>query len=125
MTINGRKPVAEVLPCHATADDSRQQNESIGAQPRHHNEGISIAWPPSKRHLAIGGGIAALIVLAAAVFVFNVSPGNLALFALVLACPLMHVFMMRGMGHGGQNGNCHGSQQGGGQTSVPRKEDKA
>ncbi len=46
-----------------------------------------------------------------AVGVFNVSVSNLLFFGLLLACPLMHVFMMRGMGHqhGGsaQGASCH------------------
>ncbi len=43
----------------------------------------------------------------AAIFVFNVDIGSLGLFAIMLLCPLMHVFMMRGMGHGNQQARCH------------------
>lgn len=44
----------------------------------------------------------------AAVFLFNVPLGTVGLFAIMLLCPLMHVFMMRGMGHGNQQAGCHG-----------------
>ncbi len=39
--------------------------------------------------------IAAIVAVTA----FGVSLSNLLLFGMVLVCPLMHVFMMRGMGH--------------------------
>lgn len=45
--------------------------------------------------------LAALGVVFAAVTVFKVSIGNLLYFAVFLACPLMHIFMMKG--HGGHN----------------------
>ena len=43
------------------------------------------------------------------VTILGVPLGNIATFALVLMCPLMHLFMMKGMrGHGDQNqGACH------------------
>lgn len=47
-----------------------------------------------------------LVVLAAvviAVTVFRVPLGSLLYFGVFLACPLMHIFMMKGMGHGGHN----------------------
>jgi hypothetical protein len=44
-----------------------------------------------------------------AVTTLGVPLGNIATFALVLMCPLMHLFMMKGMmGHGAQDqGACH------------------
>ncbi|MCL4366434.1 DUF2933 domain-containing protein [Patescibacteria group bacterium] len=36
-----------------------------------------------------------------AITVFKVSVGNLFFFAVLLACPLMHIFLMKG--HGGHN----------------------
>ncbi len=57
--------------------------------------------------LPAAGGLLVAAVLA--VTVFGVSPGNLLVFAMVLACPLMHLFMMRGHGHGGHGG--HGGHQ--------------
>ncbi len=50
------------------------------------------------------------MALLAAIFVFNVPIGTVGLFLIMLACPLMHVFMMRGMGHGDQHqgASCHG-----------------
>ncbi len=34
-----------------------------------------------------------------AAWAFGIPLGNLGIFAMVLLCPLMHIFMMRGMGH--------------------------
>ncbi len=50
------------------------------------------------------------MALLAAVFVFNVDIGSVGLFLIMLACPLMHVFMMKGMGHGDhqKGASCHG-----------------
>lgn len=45
--------------------------------------------------------LAILGVVFVAVTVFKVSIGNLFFFAVLLACPLMHIFMMKG--HGGHN----------------------
>ncbi|MCL5960212.1 MAG: DUF2933 domain-containing protein [Chloroflexi bacterium] len=44
----------------------------------------------------------------AAVFVFNVPLGTIGTFAILMLCPLMHLFMMKGMGHGDQQAGCHG-----------------
>ncbi|HEX9899241.1 MAG TPA: DUF2933 domain-containing protein [Candidatus Methylomirabilis sp.] len=38
----------------------------------------------------------------------GISIGTLFTFLLILACPLMHLFMMRG-GHGGHGGHDHGA----------------
>jgi YHS domain-containing protein len=87
--------------------------------------GIRPAAQPGAGSAAVGGlgkpqllAVAACLVVAAAaiaVFGFGVPLGRLATFALVLACPLMHVFMMRGhgahSGHGAHGG--HGSHNGG------------
>ena len=125
MTIDLREPTTGVPPCHYPKDDDQQKRDIVRVQPATHDDSVSIAWRPSKRQLVIGGGMLALAIVVAAAFVFNISPGNLAVFALVLACPLMHVFMMRGMGHGGQHGGCHGSQQSGTETGAQKKDDKA
>ncbi len=44
------------------------------------------------------------LALLLAVFVFKVNLGTLGLFAVMLLCPLLHIFMMRGMmgGHHGE-----------------------
>jgi multisubunit Na+/H+ antiporter MnhG subunit len=52
--------------------------------------------------------VVAAAIIIVGVAVFDVSLGSLALFALFLACPLMMIFMMRGM-HG-QDTRQHGSQ---------------
>lgn len=54
-------------------------------------------------------GCVAPMALLAAIFVFNVPLGTVGLFLVMLACPLMHVFMMKGMGHGEQHKgtSCH------------------
>ncbi len=51
----------------------------------------------NKKYLYLG----ALVVIALALFVGNISP----LFLLLLACPIMMLFMMRGMDHGMDHGN--------------------
>lgn len=43
--------------------------------------------------------IALLAIAIVAVTVFKVSPGSLLYIGLFLACPLMHILMMRGGGH--------------------------
>ncbi|MBI4321421.1 MAG: DUF2933 domain-containing protein [Chloroflexi bacterium] len=47
------------------------------------------------------------MALLAAIFVFDVPVGTVGLFLVMLACPLLHLFMMRGMGHGDQRAGCH------------------
>lgn len=44
--------------------------------------------------------LVSLGIVFVAVTVFKVSIGNLLYFAVFLACPLMHIFMMKGMKHG-------------------------
>ena len=49
------------------------------------------------RILAICLGVIAVAI--AAITVFKVSVGNLFFYAILLACPLVHLFMMRGHGN--------------------------
>jgi hypothetical protein len=70
-------------------------------------------------------GLGALFVVPA----LGISIGTLLTFLLVLACPLMHLFMMRG-GHGGHGGHDHGAGPAerpvpDAQASVPTQEKKA
>ena len=49
-----------------------------------------------------------LVIIVIAVTVFKVSIGNLFFFGVLLACPLMHIFMMKGHGSDKQKGkSCH------------------
>ena len=50
-------------------------------------------------------GLGALLFLPS----LGISIGALFTFLLILACPLMHLFMMRG-GHGGHGGHDHGAK---------------
>ncbi len=45
--------------------------------------------------------IAGIVITVVALFVFKIPANNLLFFALLLACPLMHIFM----GHGSHNEN--------------------
>jgi hypothetical protein len=70
-------------------------------------------------------GVGALIILPS----LGISIGTLFTFLLVLACPLMHLFMMRG-GHGSHGGHDHGVNAPertvpGIQASLPPEEKKA
>lgn len=56
--------------------------------------------------------LAALGVVFIAVTVFKVSIGNLLFFAVFLACPLMHIFMMKGHGHNDHEGKDNTKQNG-------------
>jgi hypothetical protein len=51
------------------------------------------------------------LALLAAVAVFKVPLGSIGIFTMILLCPLMHILMMRGMGHGHSDGkpSCHDS----------------
>jgi len=51
-----------------------------------------------KNILPICLGIAAIAVVA--VFVFKIPANNILLYGAVLLCPLMHIFMIKGMNHG-------------------------
>ena len=55
-------------------------------------------------------GLGALLILP----LLGISIGSLLGFALILLCPLSHLFMMRG-GHGGHGGHDHGA----GERPVP------
>ncbi len=70
-------------------------------------------------------GLGALLILPS----LGISIGSLFGFLLILLCPLMHLFMMRG-GHGGHGGHDHGPATGertvpGAQTSLPPQEKNA
>jgi hypothetical protein len=59
-----------------------------------------------RQHLLFSGIAAAALIIGVAAF--GVSPGTLAVLAVLALCPLMMIFMMGGM-HGG--GMDHGSQE--------------
>jgi hypothetical protein len=70
-------------------------------------------------------GLGALFILPS----LGISIGSLFGFLLILLCPLMHLFMMRG-GHGGHGGHEHGAgvperPAPGAQASLPAEEKKA
>jgi Protein of unknown function (DUF2933) len=52
-----------------------------------------------------------------AVTVFQVSVSNVLLFGVFLLCPLMHLFMMGGHGHGSHSGHDRPPEQPSGQTT--------
>lgn len=84
-------------------DDKSNKTERMDASHEHgqykdNGKGISFL---SKWHYLCALGLVAAVV---ALTVFKVSPQNLLFFGILLACPLMHVFMMKG--HGG-----HGHQE--------------
>ena len=56
--------------------------------------------------------LAALGVVFIAITVFKVSIGNLLFFAVFLACPLMHIFMMKSHGHNDHVGKDNTKQNG-------------
>ncbi|MCL4395272.1 MAG: DUF2933 domain-containing protein [Chloroflexi bacterium] len=61
----------------------------------------------SARHLLIMLACCLIpMALLGAVLLLRIDLGSIGIFALMLLCPLLHVFMMRGMGHrhGGQDG---------------------
>src|SRR3990172_2589942 len=106
VTADMRETGTETPSGHAQGPNGRQTHEPDWVQPADRADHLSVKWPPSKLQLAIAGGIAAVAMVAAAAFVFELTAANLGLIAMVLVCPLMHIFMMRGMGHGGKQG-CH------------------
>lgn len=56
--------------------------------------------------------LAVLVIAVIAVTVFKVSIGNLFFFGVLLACPLMHLFMMKGHGGHGHEGKNDTKQNG-------------
>ncbi len=54
--------------------------------------------PSGSVWLLVCGVVVAAILLA--VFVLKISLGNIFFYAIFLACPLMHLFMMKHMDHG-------------------------
>ena len=65
-------------------------------------------------------GVAAIVILA----VLGVPVVGLLPFLVFLACPLMMIFMMRGMSQAGSDGHagCHGSHQHGDADAPPTRE---
>ncbi|MCL4417100.1 MAG: DUF2933 domain-containing protein [Patescibacteria group bacterium] len=53
--------------------------------------------------------IAVFAITVVAITVFKVSIGNLFFFAVLLACPLMHLFMMKGHGDHKKKDNTKGN----------------
>ena len=52
--------------------------------------------------------LAVFAIAVIAITVFKIPVGNLSFFAVLLACPLMHLFMMKGHGdHQGKGKSCH------------------
>lgn len=120
-----RDLTTRVPTCHSSSDNGLHDPASVRMQTDPRDNGVTISWPPTRRQIVVAGGAIAVAVLASAIFVFNVDLVSLAPFALVLVCPLMHLFMMRGMGHGGHQGGCHGSQQNSTPTTAQTKDTKA
>lgn len=58
------------------------------------------SWFRNNHVLLMAIGCVLPLGILAAIFVFNLPLGTVGLFAIVLLCPLMHLLMMRGMGHG-------------------------
>lgn len=56
--------------------------------------------------------LAVLAIAVIAVTVFKVSIGNLFFFGVLLACPLMHIFMMKGQGGHNQEGKDNTKENG-------------
>lgn len=51
----------------------------------------------------------ALVGILLALFVFKIPLSGILTFGLILLCPLMHLFMMKGMGHGQES--CHDNKK--------------
>ncbi len=70
-----------------------------------------ISWITGKHWLLMLACCLIPLAVLAAVLVFNISLGTVGVFAIMLLCPLMHFFMMRGMGHDHADGkaSCHES----------------
>ncbi len=68
-------------------------------------------WFKGNYALLMVVGCVVTIALVVAIFAFRIPLGSIAPSALILACPLMHLFMMRGMSHGNQHAGCHGETQ--------------
>lgn len=56
--------------------------------------------------------LAVVAIAVIAITVFKVSVGNLFFFAILLACPLMHIFMMKGHGNHDHKGKDNTKQTG-------------
>ena len=70
------------------------------------------------------------LALLVAVSVFNVSLGTIGYFAVLLMCPLMHLLMMRGMGHdhghhAADGQSCHDVEQADEPRALPQAKEAA
>ena len=77
---------------HCCDNHAKHSGENIHPQPTNSKKGIAAKWP-----YLCGTGIVGVVL---AVTVFKISPANLLFYGVLLACPLMHVFMMKGHDHG-------------------------
>ncbi len=66
-------------------------------------------WIRRNHMLLMVVGCVAPLLLITATSVFNIPLSTVGIFIVMLLCPLSHVFMMRGMGHGNQSEgkSCH------------------
>lgn len=67
-------------------------------------------WIKENHSLAMLICCAVPLALILAVSVFNIPIGTIGTYLLFLLCPLMHIFMMRGMNHGSQHAGHHGGR---------------
>lgn len=65
------------------------------------------------------------LALIAAVTLFRIDLGGIGYWAILLLCPLMHLFMMRGMHNHGADRACHGEGQQPQAASLPQAEERA
>lgn len=75
----------------------------------------------SRHTLLMIVGCLAPLSIALAVAVFSVPLSTVALFAVLLLCPLTHLFLMRGMGH---DDRCVGSKQVDNPSSAKEENDQ-
>ena len=67
--------------------------------PGHRNDSQVEAPVMSKHALLMLACCLVPLALVGAVYAFGISLGNILPFAMLLLCPLLHILMMRGMGH--------------------------
>lgn len=65
------------------------------------------------------------LALIAAVSLFRIDLGGIGFWAILLLCPLMHLFMMRGMHDHGADKACHSQGQQSQAGSLPQPEERA
>jgi len=56
--------------------------------------------PMKKSSTLLFACIVLVSIAGIAISIFRVPPSSILLYGAILACPLMHIFMMRGMSHG-------------------------